>query len=422
MLRGAYRLVPAMVLVAPGAVACGGGGGDGDGADGRPGRAAPPPPAPIRFTPGDGAREVRPDRPVVVTAVRGTLRSVEVKGGDGRAQGRMSRDRRTWRTRWTLRPGTTYTVTASGTGPAGEPTSLTGRFTTLRPRGTFAIADITPRPGELVGAGMPLIVTFDRPIARRAAVERSLEVRMRRPVPGAWHWTGPRQVVFRPRRYWPSGQRVTLIAHTAGVRAAPGVYGASGRTAGFRVGPRRISTVDVRRHRMTVQENGVTVRSAGISAGRGGKRAYTTTSGIHLTMGKSDPVIMTSAWMGVTDRKDPRYYRKTVRHAVQISSSGEYVHAAPWSVRHQGRANVSHGCVNVSPEFAAWFYARSLRGDIVAVTGTDRPLEPLNGWGFWQLSWKRWLAGSALDRPVVDGRTRVTPGSPASGSATPGPA
>ncbi|XVQ08925.1 Ig-like domain-containing protein [Spirillospora sp. CA-255316] len=409
MLRRAYRLVPAMVLVAPGAVACGGGDGGGDGSGGpgaRPERAAPSPPAPIQFTPGDGARDVRPDRPVIVTAVRGTLHKVVLRGGGDRADGRLSRDRRTWRTRWTLRPATTYSVTATGTGAAGEPTALTGRFTTLRPLGTFSIADVTPRAGELVGAGMPLIVTFDRPIARRAAVEEALEVRMRRAVQGAWHWTGPRQVVFRPRRYWPSGQRVTLLAHTAGVRAAPGVYGASGRTAGFRVGPRRISTVDVRRHRMTVRENGVTVRSAGISAGKGGKRAYTTTSGVHLAMGKSDPIIMTSAWMGVTDKEDPRYYKKSVRHAVQISSSGEYVHAAPWSVRQQGRANVSHGCVNASPSFAQWFYARSLRGDIVNVTGTDRPLEPHNGWGYWQIPWKRWVAGSALKDPVVNGRAR----------------
>ncbi|WP_160823384.1 hypothetical protein [Actinomadura sp. J1-007] len=34
------------------------------------------------------------------------------------------------------------------------------------------------------------------------------------------------------------------------------------------------------------------------------------------------------------------------------------------------------------------------------MTGTDRPLEWTNGWGYWQLPWSRWLAGSALGRPV----------------------
>ncbi|KAB2349423.1 L,D-transpeptidase [Actinomadura rudentiformis] len=361
----------------------------------------------IRIAPVDGARQVRPERGVTVTTDRGTLGTVVVraKGTRTAEPGRLSRDRRTWRTRWALRPGTLYTVTTTGTDDAGEPTTAVSRFRTLRPDATFAISDVTPRSGEQVGVGMPLIVTFDRTISDRAAVERSLELRMSKRVTGAWNWVSERQVVFRPRRYWPAGQRVTLVAHTTGVRAAPGVYGAPSATggpytSGFHVGAARISTVDVRRHRMSVRVNGVVVRKAGISAGKGGRRAYTTTSGVHLAMGKGDPVIMTSGWMGVTDPKDPRYYKLKVRHAVQISSSGEYVHSAPWSISSQGRENVSHGCVNAPPPFARWFYTQSLRGDVITVTGTDRPLEWTNGWGFWQLPWSRWVAGSALERPA----------------------
>jgi hypothetical protein len=113
---------------------------------------------------------------------------------------------------------------------------------------------------------------------------------------------------------------------------------------------------------------------------------------------------MTSAWMGVTDPADPRYYKLTVYDAVQISASGEYVHSAPWSVWAQGSTNVSHGCVNASPEFAAWFYGISQRGDIVTVTGTERELEWNNGYGYWQLPWTQWLRGSARKRPVTTAR------------------
>ncbi|MEU5884201.1 Ig-like domain-containing protein [Spirillospora sp. NPDC047279] len=357
----------------------------------------------IRIAPLDGVRQARPDRGVVVHATRGTLSKVIVRARGGAPEpGRLSGDGRTWRTRWALRPATAYTVSSTGTDDTGEPSTAVSRFRTLTPDATFAIADVTPRPGETVGVGMPLIVTFDRAITDRAAVERSLVVRMSRKVTGAWHWTSPSQVVFRPRRYWPSGQRVTLVAHTAGVRSAPGVFGAarsaSAFTTGFRVGPARVSTVDVRRHRMTVRVGGAVVRDVGISAGKGGRRAYTTASGVHLAMGKGDPVIMTSGWMGVTDPKDPEYYKLKVRHAVQISGSGEYVHSAPWSVGSQGRENVSHGCVNAPPSFARWFYGQSLRGDVITVTGTDRVLEPANGWGFWQIPWSRWAAGSALKR------------------------
>ncbi|WP_067482626.1 L,D-transpeptidase [Actinomadura hibisca] len=398
---GPWRSLAALAAAVLALAACGGGDGP-DGGSGAPARADGPAatPAAIVIKPVTGAARARPDRGVTVTARRGVLKQVVVRGGGAVAPGRLSADRRTWRTRWALRPGTSYTVTAAGTGEDGAPTAATGRFTTLRPAAAFRIADITPQPGETVGVGMPLIVTFDRPIADRAAVERALEVRMSRRVPAAWSWTDPRQVVLRPRRYWPSGQRVTLLAHTAGVRSAPGVYGADGATGGFRVGPSRISVVDVRRHRMTVRVNGTRVRTVGISAGKGGTRAYTTTSGVHLTMGKGDPVVMTSGWMGVKDENDPRYYKLKVRHAVQISSSGEYVHSAPWSVRQQGRANVSHGCVNASPAFAEWFYGQTQRGDVVVVTGTDRSLEWYNGWGYWQMPWSSWMAGGALKKPI----------------------
>lgn len=30
----------------------------------------------------------------------------------------------------------------------------------------------------------------------------------------------------------------------------------------------------------------------------------------------------------------------------------EFVHAAPWSVAQQGSSNVSHGCINLSPDNA----------------------------------------------------------------------
>jgi lipoprotein-anchoring transpeptidase ErfK/SrfK len=362
-------------------------------------------PAAIRISPSTGSADARPDKGVVVTAVRGTLSKVVVRGGGVREPGRLSRDRRTWRSRWTLRPGTAYAVAAAGTDETGAPTSVSGRFRTLRPDATFAVADVTPRPGETVGVGMPVMVSFNRAISDRAAVERSLELKMSRPATGAWNWVGPQQVIFRPRRYWPAGERITLAAHTAGVRSAPGVFGAADNLTSFRVGPARVSTVDVRRHRMTVRVNGAAVRSVGISAGKGGSRAYTTTSGVHLAMGKGDPVVMTSAWMGVTDKKDPRYYKLEVHHAVQISSSGEYVHSAPWSVGAQGKANVSHGCVNAPPAFAKWFYGQSLRGDVITVTGTDRTLEWTNGWGYWQVPWATWVSGSAFKRPVKPSAT-----------------
>ena len=91
----------------------------------------------------------------------------------------------------------------------------------------------------------------------------------------------------------------------------------------------------------------------------------------------------------------------------------------------QGHENVSHGCVNASPQFAAWFYGIAQRGDIVVVTGTDRPLPWDNGYGFWQASWRQWVQGSALGHAVTTTATpsyAAAPAAPPSAAASPSPA
>jgi lipoprotein-anchoring transpeptidase ErfK/SrfK len=380
------------------------------GAPGAPAPTRPAIPAPrVSISPHNGAGEVRPDRGVVVKVADGTLTDVVVSSDKERGvPGTLSPDGASWSTRWTLVPGRTYAVRATAAGRDGREVTVTSRFTTLEAQETVAVSDVTPNPDETVGIGMPIVVTFDREVRNKDRVERALEVRTSRPVQGAWRWLGDQQVVFRTKTYWQPHQQVSLVAHMAGVRAAKDVYGTEDRTVRFRIGDANVSRVDTRNHRMVVNRNGKRVRNVGISAGRGGSWMFTTTNGIHAVMRKASPVVMTSAWMGVTDPADPRYYKLTVYEAVQISSSGEYVHSAPWSVWAQGQQNVSHGCVNASPEFAAWFYNLSQRGDIVTVVGTDRELEWNNGWGFWQSSWKDWVDGSALKRPVTTTGTQPT--------------
>ena len=47
--------------------------------------------------------------------------------------------------------------------------------------------------------------------------------------------------------------------------------------------------------------------------------------------------------------------------------SGVYVHSAPWSVDSQGYLNVSHGCINLSPDNAAWYFDTVHIGDPINV-------------------------------------------------------
>ncbi|WP_395110184.1 Ig-like domain-containing protein [Actinomadura sp. SCN-SB] len=344
----------------------------------------------VTITPAGGT--VRPDTPITVQAAGGKIKDVIATANGRGIEGVLSPDRTRWRSRWTLSPATLHQVTATVTGRDGKPVTRRGSFTTLRPSQTFHADARAPFSNEKVGVGMPIILAFTRPVYNQAEVEKALEVKASKTVEGAWRWTSRQEIVYRPRRYWTPGEQVTVKAHLSGVRGAKDTYGDRDLNLRFTVGDEVISTVDTKAYTMTVKRNGKATRKVPISAGRATKRAYTTTNGVHLTMSKEYKVVADSATVGIP-KGDPEYYKLDLYWAIRISNSGEYVHSAPWSVADQGKRNVSHGCVNASPQNAEWFYKQTQRGDVVVVTGTDRELEWNNGWGFWQMPWEQWRKG-----------------------------
>jgi lipoprotein-anchoring transpeptidase ErfK/SrfK len=182
------------------------------------------------------------------------------------------------------------------------------------------------------------------------------------------------------------GTKVTLTINFAGLNLGNGVWGVDGRTVNFTIGASHISTVDANTHEMTVTNNGAVVATYPVSTGRD---KYPTKSGIHVVNEKDQSVIMDSATVGIP-RDSPDGYYETVFWDVRISNSGEFVHAAPWSVGDQGSTNVSHGCVNLSTQNATNFFNFTQVGDVVQVVNTPDQLEPDNGYGDWQLPWAQW--------------------------------
>lgn len=360
--------------------------------------------ASVGVFPENKTANVPTDQPVVVSAEGGTLKSVQVDGGkSGTLKGVLSADRTRWRSVGNVRPSAQYKVTAVTVDAAGKQTETTSSFSTVKADKTFDIETIVPNKdytGLTVGVGMPVMITFDQPIADRVAVERNLIVRSSKPVEGAWHWFDDRHVDFRPRKYWPAHTKVRVEAKLAGVRGGAGMYGKRDVKLDFKVGRSQITKGSVNNHVLTVRRNGKKIRTMPMSAGQGGVWKYHTTSGIHLAMSREPVTIMTSPGIGPGQAG---YYRMTVYNTVRISNSGEYVHSAPWSVGSQGNSNVSHGCVNVSPENARWFIKNTLIGDPIIITGSPRKLEPTNGWGHWQETWPEWLKWSSLkDGPTDD--------------------
>ncbi|SEF78457.1 Lipoprotein-anchoring transpeptidase ErfK/SrfK [Nonomuraea solani] len=353
------------------------------------------PVAKLAITPADGTKKVAPDTGISVKATAGQVTKVTVADAKGRAvKGAVGSDG-TWRPQWPLRPATAYTVDVRATGTDGKPVTGRATFTTLKPKRALE-SGMSPLDGEKVGVGMPVQLLLSQPVTARrdrAAIERSLVVRMSKPVEGAWSWVSDREVQFRPREYWPAGQKVTVVAHLAGVRAGQGLWGTKDRSLSFTVGDEHITKVSAGAHRAVVRENGEVVKNIPVSLGRPGDDSY---SGVMIAQEKAADIVMDSATIG-----EPGEYRIRTKWNVRMTYSGTFFHAAPWSTGAQGSRNVSHGCVNVSPDNARWFYDFTQRGDIIEVTGTSRKLRFGNGPTPWAKSWEDWLAGSALGEPIT---------------------
>jgi lipoprotein-anchoring transpeptidase ErfK/SrfK len=357
-----------------------------------PDRAAPaaPPPKPLKVTvvPAAGAADVRPDATVRVVVTNGRLTRVQV-AAPGRAPvaGRLAAGRQSWESTGPLLPGIGYQVTWTARDEAGRQATQTTAFTTLTAKGELRAA-VAPLEGETVGVGQPIVVYFNHPVRNKAEVERALHVEASREVVGAWRWFGDEQVRYRPEEYWPAHTRVRLEADLAGVDAGGGVWGVQGRGISFAIGRSHVSTVNAATHQMTVEVDGRVVRRMPVSTGR---PEYATRNGVHTVQAKERVRIMDSDTVGL-----PGAYRVRAEYAVRLTNSGEFVHSAPWSVGAQGSANVSHGCVNLSPEHAAWFFGISQRGDVVEVVGSSRGPDDTEGMIEWNMGFDQWRQGSAL--------------------------
>ena len=349
----------------------------------------------LSFNVANGATRVEVSTPVKVSVTAGRLQQVRVRYADGQPlPGGMGQGKRTWKAAELLEPGTAYHVHATAVDAQGLAVSKTVSFRTeqLGPD-EQAYASIAPLDGEVVGVGMPVIVLFDAPVTDRASIERHLQVRSTPRAAGSWHWISDSEVHWRPKVFWRPGTRVEVHADINGVDAGDGVYGDSDRVIAFNVGRSVIAKVNVDRHRMKVFVNGKLTRTIPITAGKPG---WETRGGTKVIMEKYESKRMDAATVGI-EKDDPEYYNiPNVRYAMRVTYSGEFLHAAPWSVADQGVANVSHGCVGMSVANARWLFNVMRRGDVVRTYGSDRPLKHGNGWTDWDMNFADYKAASAL--------------------------
>lgn len=375
----------------------------------RIGAAAPAPGGPPALTlvPAAGAAGVSVQDLVRASVVGGTLESVTLTDAQGRqVDGAFDPSRTGWQPGGPLAYNRTYTLTAKAVRD-GQAVSASSTFATVKPRNLTmpylrANAGLLLADRQTYGVGQVVEVGFDEKIPNRAAAEQSLEVITTPHVDGGWYWVNGTTVHWRPQNYWPSGTKVTVNARLYGRDLGNGLYGQADRSASFTIGQSKIAIADDNTHQIQVTIDGQPVRTiptamglhSYLKADNGEAINLRTHSGVHVVLGNAKVTHMSSATFGLS--KGPDAYSEDVYWTTHISYSGEYVHAAPWSVAQQGHTDASHGCLNVNTDNAIWFFNTFGPGDVVDVRNTGYALPDGDGLTDWNVSWADWLKGSAL--------------------------
>jgi lipoprotein-anchoring transpeptidase ErfK/SrfK len=248
---------------------------------------------------------------------------------------------------------------------------------------------------QTYGVGMPITILFSSPVTHRAAVEKAIQIKTSKPIVGTWIWDSSESVSFRPQNYWPQHTKVSFTAHFNGLAISPGVYGTSNLSNSFRIGNSLIGVTSTVTHKTRIYWKGKLYATWPDSTGMPGDD---TSNGTYLTIEKGNPVLMSG----------PGYKNVPVFWSVRFTWSGDYYHSAPWSVGEQGFVNVSHGCVNLAPNNAQWYYERAVPGDPITIIGSPVAGQQGDGYTEWFYTWKQLLNHGATHMAVQTGPTGST--------------
>lgn len=366
---------------------------------------------PVITNPADGAKDVVAGVELVFSATDAKSTKLELTDADGKAiEGAMHPDGTAWVPGKMLAYGATYTVTVSATDNDDKTATVKSTFTTMaQPTNEVRVSSFLPDNKE-IGTAMPLIFQMSRDIPKdaRAAVQRRMMVRTEPQVEGVWNWWTAKELHWRPKEFWKPGTKIFVDARVGGVPCGGGYYGKRNLTLTCTTGRQLLMKVDDHSvpKVMIVEQDGQELRRIPVSLG---KPEWQSSSGVMV-------IIEKLAHTTFDTRNDPNAREKYVAEvdfAMRITWSGEHIHAAPWSVASQGRADVSHGCVNMSTENAGWLFELARVGDPVITVNTGSELKYGDGWTDWHKSFEEYAKGSAIPY--------VPPGAAPAPSSSPAP-
>ncbi|MBP2325909.1 lipoprotein-anchoring transpeptidase ErfK/SrfK [Kibdelosporangium banguiense] len=352
------------------------------------GSTASAPAAKIVADPAVDAKDVPVLQPVKISVSDGKLTEVVVNDPEGKpVAGDTTADKLSWANSQRLDYGKTYTYAAKAMGADNKPAELKGSFSTVKPAKTIR-ATVNPADGQTVGVGMPISVNFpDDAPKDRAAAEKALKIETTPQVEGSWAWVSANKADWRPKEYWPAGTKVKVSASLYGVNYGNG-YGRADVTSEFSIGRKQVLKVNTPDHSLKVYRNGALTATYPSSNGKDSNPDLNTPNGTLIVMSKEP----------VGDFSNPAYGYTNVKKkwAMRISNHGEYLHENEENAANIGKANTSHGCVNLFEKDAKALFDTTLIGDPVEVTGSKVAMPTTSEVNDWLFSWEKWTGMSAL--------------------------
>ncbi|MFD8789314.1 L,D-transpeptidase [Streptomyces vinaceus] len=262
--------------------------------------------------------------------------------------------------------------------PAGTPTP----DPILIPKHALSVRD-----GGSYGMGMPVSLTFAKPVPNQKEVRQAVKVTSDAGQEVRGYWFSAYRLDFRPEFYWIAGSTIT-------------VEGLGDKPLKFTVKRQQIATVDVATKTLTLKRDGQVIKTIPITAGSSEHPTY---NGDMVVSEMRRQVHMDARTVGINkDDGTPAYDIPDVPHALRLSRSGTFLHGNYWKGKNVfGKANTSAGCIGLSDTkpgtadedtIAKWFYENSMVGDVVRVVNSpDRQIKPDNGLNSWNLNWSQWL-------------------------------
>jgi lipoprotein-anchoring transpeptidase ErfK/SrfK len=273
--------------------------------------------------------------------------------------------------------------------------------------------------GHTYGVGMPIIAYFSERITDPSVFDRVVTVTVDgQPADGAWYWEpssisdAAMEAHYRLEDYWPAHSTIKVSMPLQGLWAGKGLVFDNDVTLDMHIGAAQLASVDGTPgiDTMRITSDGRPVKTLKVSLGKATTPTYV---GTGLVMAKSNPEEMKS------DPGETPAYDIEVPWSVRVTNSGEFIHDAYWNGQ-LGTTNTSHGCTNLSPADAEWYYHFAQIGDPVTWThtGTSKRIPVTDGWGDWNLDWTTWSQGGLLANPSVPAASSASSAPSSSSSAS----